>query len=233
MSLVSSPSPSRRHHQHDGFSSELHDQLRDLHDGGEVSTLPTSLRSLSDLVDPPNPGPPCPPDPPIQTGFDPPYWSRLIRSPLGATDDRISLIATILSNRGEAEMVEHLCEDDAQAFIDIMREVSSRILSPSKDGPIDSPRTPRPTGQTLDHFDQTKRMSCLRFLCKTCGHHSLLPRSLIIPVSYDRTKDPLYEGGFARVWKGVSGDREVAVKVLKLYTSCNQERLQKCRSVGD
>ena len=65
-------------------------------------------------------------------------------------------------------------------------------------------------------------MRCLRLLCKICGRHALLPNSLIIQVPHDRTKDPLYHGGFADVWKSTSRGLEVAVKVLKLY-QCNDQ----------
>jgi len=70
-------------------------------------------------------------------------------------------------------------------------------------------------------------MRCLRFLRNICGCHSLLPKLLAIPVLYDRTKDPLYYGGFADVWKGVSDDQEVAVRVLRLYESDDKERMKR------
>ena len=73
-------------------------------------------------------------------------------------------------------------------------------------------------------------MRSLRFLCKICGHHTLLPGSLAIQVSYDRTKDPLYRGGFADVWKGVSHGRKVAVKVLKLFQCDDQEQIKRVGS---
>jgi len=73
-------------------------------------------------------------------------------------------------------------------------------------------------------------MKCLRFLCKVCGRHALLPKPLAIPVSYDKTEIPLYHGGFADVWKGTYRGLEVAVKVLKLYECNDQEEI---RRVGD
>ena len=54
-----------------------------------------------------------------------------------------------------------------------------------------------------------------------CGQQALLPRSLQIPLCYDRTDAPLYHGGFAEVWKGEHQGREVAVKVLKVYKTSN------------
>ena len=79
----------------------------------------------------------------------------------------------------------------------------------------------------LDDLNHTLRMRCLRYLCKICSCHALLPESLAIPVSYDRTKVPLHHGGFADVWKGTSRDLEVAVKELKLYESSNQEQIRR------
>ena len=81
----------------------------------------------------------------------------------------------------------------------------------------------------LDDLDHALRMECLRFLCKICGFHALLPKSLAIPASYDQTKPPLYYGGYAEVWKGISHGRETAVKVLKLNQS-NQEQMRKVGS---
>ena len=52
-----------------------------------------------------------------------PAWKQLI-SPTLATRERIPLIESIVSDRDEAEMVGHLRGDDAQAFIDVIYEVS-------------------------------------------------------------------------------------------------------------
>ena len=58
-----------------------------------------------------------------------------------------------------------------------------------------------------------------------CGHHAILPRALKIPVCYDRTRDALYRGGFADVWKGEHGGREVAVKVLRTYSNSDFKKI--------
>lgn len=83
----------------------------------------------------------------------------------------------------------------------------------------------------LDDLDHTLRIRCLRFLCKICSRHALLPASLVIPVSYDRTKAPMCHGGFADVWKGISRGLEVVVKELKLYQCNDQEKIRRvgCR----
>ena len=44
----------------------------------------------------------------------------------------------------------------------------------------------------------------------------MIPHSIQIPLCYDRTEPPRYEGGFAQVWKGKHKGMEVAVKVLKV-----------------
>ena len=59
-------------------------------------------------------------------------WKRLISSPL-TTQGRISLVADILSNRGEVEVARHLCGDDAQAFVDAVYEACSPRSSVSEE----------------------------------------------------------------------------------------------------
>jgi hypothetical protein len=66
----------------------------------------------------------------------PPTWKRLISRPL-ATRERTSLITVIFSDSSEAEAVRLLCGDDAQAFVDVIDEVSPRILSSQQNRPID------------------------------------------------------------------------------------------------
>jgi len=41
---------------------------------------------------------------------------------------------------------------------------------------------------------------------------------LLITLQYNPTEVPLYHGGFADVWKGESQGRQVAVKVLRIYS---------------
>ena len=50
-----------------------------------------------------------------------------------------------------------------------------------------------------------------------------------IPVWYDRMGRALYRGGFADVWKGKYRDRDVAMKVLRTYSTSD---LQKIIGVG-
>jgi len=88
-----------------------------------------------------------------------------------------------------------------------------------------------PTGQALDLPDLPLqlRTKCLSALCRICGRQVLLPRSLHIPLCYNRLDTPLYHGGFADVWKGEHQGLQVAVKVLRVYTTSD---LGKIASVG-
>ncbi|KAF9789266.1 kinase-like domain-containing protein, partial [Thelephora terrestris] len=73
------------------------------------------------------------------------------------------------------------------------------------------------------------RRKCLSALCKMCGRHALLPRSLKIPLCYDRSGTPLCHGGYADVWKGEYQGRQVAVKVLRVYYTSDFEKMtSKC-----
>ena len=96
------------------------DPLRD----DEISAPSTSQRALSDVADPAKLEPLRSPGPSIHIGVDHPGWERLIRTPL-ATNERISLITTIFSNRDEIEMARHLNSGDAQTFIDVIHGVRS------------------------------------------------------------------------------------------------------------
>ena len=58
-----------------------------------------------------------------------------------------------------------------------------------------------------------------------CGRHALLPTALKIPVSFERTGDALYRGGFADVWKGEHCGLDVAVKVIRIYSDSDLQRV--------
>ena len=104
-------------------------------------------------------------------------------------------------------------------------------MSPHSSPPLESGSTDFTSNfhvnQVLDDLDHVLRMQCLRFLCKICGDQALLPKPLDIVVSYDRAELPLGHGGFSDVWKGTSLDREVAIKVLKVYRSSDPEQLRR------
>ena len=68
----------------------------------------------------------------------------------------------------------------------------------------------------------------MRAVYRICGHQTLIPQSLVIPLSYP-TGDPLCHGRFGEVWKVRHQDQEVAVKVVKVYT---MDDLRQTKSVG-
>ena len=65
----------------------------------------------------------------------------------------------------------------------------------------------------------------MRSLYKMCAVHSLLPRSLQIKVCYNPSGAAHCRGGFADVWKGNCGDRQVAVKVLRIYVNNDLQKI--------
>ena len=56
-------------------------------------------------------------------------------------------------------------------------------------------------------------------LSRICGHYALLPRSLQITLPNFLSGEPQYRGGYADVWKGEYNSRDVAVKVLRVYST--------------
>lgn len=74
-------------------------------------------------------------------------------------------------------------------------------------------------------FPPQFRKKSLRALYKTCGRHSVLPRSLQLPFCYDRQGFALHSGGFADVWKGEHCGREVAVKVIRAPSYKDLEKI--------
>ena len=70
---------------------------------------------------------------------------------------------------------------------------------------------------------------CLSAVRRICSRQALLPRSLQIPMCYDRSGAPRYRGGFADVWKGEYQGCDVAVKVLRVYSTSD---LTKIKSVS-
>ena len=58
-----------------------------------------------------------------------------------------------------------------------------------------------------------------------CGRHTLLPTSLKTIIPFEQTGNAWFRGGFADVWKGVHGGRDVAVKVLRMYASGDSKRV--------
>ena len=56
-----------------------------------------------------------------------PAWKRAVELPL-ASDEQISLITDIFSDRDEIEAVKRLYGDDAQTFVDVIDKVPPHSL---------------------------------------------------------------------------------------------------------
>ena len=147
-------------------------------------------------------------------------------------DEVIPLIEVTFTSKSETRMLRDLRGDAAQAFIDVVHEVRFHnhtflirsltfVLVSLTLGPTPS------TGQALDLPDLSPqlRKKCIIALCRVCGNRVLLPRSLCIPLCYNRMDPPLYRGGFADVWKGKHQGCHVAVKVLRVYSTSDLEKM--------
>lgn len=75
---------------------------------------------------------------PMQAESNRSSYERLVGTPLSIRD-RTSLIAAILSDRNEVEVIRSLCKDDAQAFVDVVYEVRLYTLLSPKPGSADIP----------------------------------------------------------------------------------------------
>ena len=71
------------------------------------------------------------------TFSNPPAWKRLI-DPALSMNERADLMTSIFSDRDELEVFEYLSGNDAQAFIEVIGEVSIRALSLLKDVSVES-----------------------------------------------------------------------------------------------
>ena len=67
----------------------------------------------------------------------------------------------------------------------------------------------------------------MKAIYRICDRNTLLPRSMQIPICYNRLDAPLYRGGFADVWKGEHRGRHVAVKVLRVYATCDIGKIKR------
>jgi len=179
----------------------------------------------------------CPtPDSSVLIDLDAPVCRRLI-SRAFSPHEMISLVEAIFTRQDEVKIVDYLRGDDVQTFIDVIDEVHPHI--PSFLRRTDYLRTFRllrfrtcaSTNQAIDlpTLSPRLRRNSLNLLSGVCGVYRLLPRSLHIPLCYDRLGTPLYRGGYADVWKGEHQGRPVAVKVLRVYL---MDDFNKILSVG-
>ena len=157
-----------------------------------------------------------------------PAWKRLISHTL-TTPERVSLITTIFSDNNGVNTVKNISGNDAHALINVMDEVRPHKISLSKCKLIDFDLNPHLVDQALINLEPKISKRCLRFLSRSCGRQTLLPRSLVIPLCYNPTKTPLYHGRFADVWKGQYNGQEVAAKVLRVSS---RDDLRRTRRVG-
>jgi hypothetical protein len=89
-------------------------------------------------------------------------------------------------------------------------------------------RTPQALG-TIPTSDDIFRQ-CLRKLRAICGYHTTLPSSHIVCGDLARIGDgPIAFGGFADVWQGTHGGREVCIKSLRVSLN-DDESLTKVRT---
>ena len=70
----------------------------------------------------------------------------------------------------------------------------------------------------------------MRTSYRICYREAILPKSVRIPLCYDRSDDPQFRGGFADVWRANYEGKEVAVKVLRVYTTSDFYKITKVGS---
>ena len=139
----------------------------------------------------------------------------LINHPL-TMEEHISLITTIFSEYNQPKVGRSLSRVDYQAIVDIMDEVSTYVLLSLREGWVDALRI---FGQALDSLTPQTRRRCLCILPKICGNRALLPKSLSLSYSNALIGEPWSSGGSADVWKGRYHDRDVALKVMRVFQS--------------
>ena len=136
---------------------------------------------------------------------------------------------------GELQLISDLRGEDAQTFIDVIHEVRFHTPSFLRSSLITFVlgylpfKLPPFINQALGLPGLSPRLwrKCLAALCKICGRQGLLPKSLQIPLCYNRLDEPLYHGGYADVWKGERQGRPVAVKVLRVYSTDDFDKITK------
>ena len=132
----------------------------------------------------------------------------------------------IFSSQDESDTIRRLLGDDVQAFVDVMDEARSMSIR-YREPVLIKTDIDMFYYQALDRPDLSPRTreNCLRSLCKICGRHALLPTTLKTPISVERTGDVMFRGGFADVWKGDHCGRDVAVKVMRIYSESELQRV--------
>lgn len=173
------------------------------------------------------------PDSSVLIDLDAPACKRLISQSF-LPHEVIPLIGTIFTSQNEVKMIGYLRGGDAQTFIDVIHKVRVHAPSFPRRGLIAFilsgslvPLLLPLAHQALDLPDLPPRLrrKCLSTLCRICGRQASLPRSLQIPLCYDRSGNPLYRGGYADVWKGEHQGCPVAVKALRVYSTSDFDKI--------
>ena len=77
---------------------------------------------------------------------DLPAWRQLI-NPALTTRERVSVNMAIFSDRDEVDIIERLCGNDAQTFVDVIDKVRLHTLPPRKNWSVcPLPNLLRPVG---------------------------------------------------------------------------------------
>jgi hypothetical protein len=68
-------------------------------------------------------------------------------------------------------------------------------------------------------LSSSTRTEWFKALYRTCGERELFPRALEVQIQYDQKEPMMRWGGYGDVWKGRYQGRDVAVKVIRIYTN--------------
>jgi len=73
--------------------------------------------------------------------------------------------------------------------------------------------------QAIDspQLTESLRKGALHVLCKLCGLCQLLPTEYVLAEKLVETGIQIGSGGFADVWQGTCGGKQVAIKRLRVY----------------
>ena len=121
----------------------------------------------------------------------------------------------------------HLEVGNAREMVDILEHV--RL------GWEGTPQLTMTGTQTLDsgNLDKRNRRRCLKHLRKLCCTFATLPLSFILGPTFDEHgAKPFATGGFSDVYEATLDGRLVAIKILRVTTTTDLEKLYKvCSSV--
>jgi len=142
---------------------------------------------------------------------------------------------SIITNEDGTKSIDYLRGDAAQNFIDRVQKVRPTILHFRGALLLCSFLLTTLFRSFTFHYQGLDnpglppwlRRKCLSALCRVCGHRALLPKSLQIPLCYNRLEVPQYRGGYADVWMGYYQGRRVAAKVLRVYSTSDFNKVRR------